>query len=73
MSVIEIDPDRMCGQPCLKGRRLTIEHLVRNIFAGMTVDEYCYEYQVEKELVLEALREVADNIEDWVVNAKSKP
>jgi len=68
MSVIEIDPDRMCGQPCLKGRRLTIEHLVRNIFAGMTVDEYCNDYQVEKELVLEVLKEIADNIGEWIEN-----
>ena len=67
MKSIEINPDVMCGQPCLKGRRLTVEHLVGNILInGLTVAEYCIDYQVKKELVEAVLREITDNIGDWI-------
>lgn len=36
---IEINPKIMFGKPVVKGTRITVEHLLRKLAGGMTVDE----------------------------------
>ncbi len=36
---IEINPAIMFGKPVIRGTRITVEHLLRKVAGGMTVDE----------------------------------
>ena len=36
---IGISPDIMFGQPVIKGTRITVEHVLRKLAGGMTVQE----------------------------------
>jgi uncharacterized protein (DUF433 family) len=41
---ITADPHVMTGMPCIKGTRITVANIVRQIAAGRTVDEICRDY-----------------------------
>ncbi len=36
---IEMDPKIMLGKPVIKNTRITVEHILRKLSAGMTIDE----------------------------------
>ena len=36
---IDINPEIMFGKPVVKGTRITVEHILRKLAGGMTVDE----------------------------------
>ncbi len=36
---IDINPDIMFGKPVIKGTRITVEHVLRKLAGGMTVQE----------------------------------
>jgi uncharacterized protein (DUF433 family) len=36
---IEVNPAIMFGKPVIKGTRITVEHILRKLAGGMTVDE----------------------------------
>ena len=36
---IEIDPQVMFGKPVVKGTRITVEHILRKLAGGMTINE----------------------------------
>jgi uncharacterized protein (DUF433 family) len=36
---IEINPSIMFGKPVVNGTRITVEHILRKLAAGLTVDE----------------------------------
>jgi uncharacterized protein (DUF433 family) len=36
---IEINPTIMFGKPVIKGTRITVEHILRKLAGGMTIDE----------------------------------
>ncbi|MEI9886998.1 MAG: DUF433 domain-containing protein [Rhizomicrobium sp.] len=36
---IEVNPEVMMGKPVVKGTRLTVEHIMRELSGGMSVDE----------------------------------
>ncbi|MBC7225723.1 MAG: DUF433 domain-containing protein [Thermoflexales bacterium] len=36
---IEINPRIMFGKPVIRGTRITVEHILRKLAGGMTVDE----------------------------------
>lgn len=36
---IDINPEIMFGKPVIKGTRITVEHILRKLAGGMTVDE----------------------------------
>lgn len=35
---IEINPEIMFGKPVIKGTRITVEHILRKLAGGMTID-----------------------------------
>ena len=41
---ITADPKVMTGMPCIKGTRVTVANIVRQIAAGRSPDEICRDY-----------------------------
>lgn len=53
---ITVHPQRMTGQPCIKGTRITVGLVLRKLSRGMTVEEFIDQYpHVTREDVLAAL------------------
>jgi uncharacterized protein (DUF433 family) len=54
---ITVEPGKMDGQPCIRGMRFTVAHLVRLVAAGWTLDRIREEFAfIEAEDVREALQ-----------------
>ena len=51
--LISADPKVMTGLPCIKGTRVTVANVVRQIASGRTPDEICIDYPY---LALESIR-----------------
>ncbi len=63
------DPAVMGGQPCIRGRRVTVSMLVGQIGAGRTIDELLADYPyLEREDILEALRFAAWRLREHEVD-----
>lgn len=57
---ITVDPDKMAGQPCIRGLRIPVATVVTMVADGMTVDEIVDELpELEQADVAEALRYAA--------------
>ena len=41
---ISLDPRIMAGQPCIRGTRLTVHHILNVLAFGTTIDEIVHEY-----------------------------
>jgi uncharacterized protein (DUF433 family) len=41
---ISADPKVMTGLPCIKGTRVTVANVVRQVAAGRTPDDICQDY-----------------------------
>jgi uncharacterized protein (DUF433 family) len=41
---IEINPRVMFGKPVIKGTRITVEHILRKLAAGLTVTEIIHDH-----------------------------
>lgn len=58
---ISRDPAIMVGKPCIKGTRITVEHVLRALSQGVTVDGVLEEYpHLTREDVLAAVAYAAD-------------
>lgn len=58
------DPRTMLGKPCISGTRLTVEHVLRELAAGSSVDQLVLDYpQLSREDVLAALEFAARAVE----------
>ena len=58
-------PGLMGGRPCIRGMRVTVGMLVRQIAAGATVDDLLVEYPyLEREDITQALRYAAWRTEE---------
>ena len=58
---ITADPHVMTGMPCIKGTRVTVANIVRQIAAGRTPDELLREYPyLSPEAIRAALEFAAD-------------
>ena len=51
---ITSDPRVMTGMPCIKGTRITVANIVRQIAAGRTTDEICADYP---DLTIESIKD----------------
>jgi uncharacterized protein (DUF433 family) len=53
---ITVEPGKMGGQPCIRGLRFTVGHLVRMVAAGRTLEEIREDFPfIEPEDVQQAL------------------
>lgn len=58
---ISADPQVMTGMPCIKGTRVTVANIVRQIAAGRSTDEICRDYPyLTTESIRAALEFAAD-------------
>ena len=58
---ISSDPRVMTGTPCIRGTRVTVANLVRQVAAGRTTEEICQDYPyIKAEDVQAALAFAAD-------------
>jgi len=62
---ITVDPERMGGQPCLRGLRIPVATVVAMVADGMTVDEIVAELpDLEPDDVPAALRYAAEAVRE---------
>lgn len=65
---ISIDPKIMVGKPCIKGTRITVEHILRYLGDGMSIEEFLVNYPHLTEAdIRAALAFAADYMEDEIV------
>lgn len=64
-SRITVEPDKMGGQPCIRGLRIPVATVVAMVADGMTVDEILTDLpDLEAEDVAEALRYAAEAVRE---------
>ena len=62
---IEINPNIMFGKPVIKGTRVTVEHILRKLAGGMTVEEIITDHpHLKKEDIFAAQEFAADYLAD---------
>ncbi len=62
---ITVEPDKMGGQPCIRGVRIPVATVVAMVANGMTVDEILADLpDLEAEDVAEALRYAAETVRE---------
>jgi uncharacterized protein (DUF433 family) len=58
---ITVDPDKLGGQPCIRGYRFSVEHLLELLAADWTVEEIQAEFPfIEPDDVRQALKYAAE-------------
>ena len=66
---ITIAPEVCLGQPTIRGMRITVSIILKQIASGMTIQEILGAYrELEKEDVTQALKYAA-----WLSSEKTKP
>ena len=61
---ISRDPEVMAGKACIKGTRLTVEHILRGLSKGSSIDDMVENYpRLTREDVLAAMAYAADQVE----------
>lgn len=62
---ITVEPDKMGGQPCIRGLRIPVATVVAMVADGMTNDEITTELpDLEAEDIAEALRYAAETVRE---------
>lgn len=64
---ITINPDVCLGQPTIRGMRITVSAILKQVAAGMTVEEILKAYpELEKEDIIQSLKYAA-----WLASEKT--
>jgi uncharacterized protein (DUF433 family) len=62
---ITVDPNIMFGKPVIKGTRITVEHILRKLSGGMTIDEIIVDHpHLKQEDIFAAQEFAADYLAD---------
>jgi uncharacterized protein (DUF433 family) len=62
---IEINPKIMFGKPVIKNTRITVEHILRKLAGGMTIEEIIIDHpHLKREDILAAQEFAADYLAD---------
>ena len=62
---IEINPEIMFGKPVIKNTRITVEHILRKLAGGMTIEEIIMDHtHLKREDILAAQEFAADYLAD---------
>ena len=65
---ITVDPDKMGGQPCIRGLRIPVATVVAMIADGMTVSEILADFpDLEADDIVDALRYAAEAVREHVL------
>jgi uncharacterized protein (DUF433 family) len=68
---ITIEPGKMGGQPCIRGQRFTVEHLLRLLGAGWTLDQIQEDFPfIEAEDVRQAIAYAALSLREYHLPVK---
>jgi len=70
MREIQSVHNRMGGEPTFKNRRLTIGNMLTSIAFGTPLQAFADDYDIEIERCNNALKDIAQNIRDWVRNKR---
>jgi len=66
MREIQSIRNRMGGEPTFRDRRLTINKILYCLANGQCICELAEEYGIEQACIEDALKDIADNIYDWM-------
>ncbi len=62
---IEINPKKMFGKPVIRGTRITVEHILRKLAAGMTVEDILHDHpHLTRDDIYAAIAFAADYMAD---------
>ena len=62
---IEMDPKVMFGKPVIKNTRITVEHVLRKLSGGMTIEEIIADHpHIKREDILAVQEFAADYLAD---------
>lgn len=70
MHYIEVNPDIMLGKPVVKGTRITVEQILEDLSAGVSVEELL---KAHPRLKLEAIRATLAFAADAIKGERSYP
>lgn len=71
---ITIEPDKMGGQPCIRGLRLTVKRVLRILATYESRDETRREFpELEDEDIRQALDFAAASLDDEIVDLVERP
>ncbi|MFC5343093.1 DUF433 domain-containing protein [Brevundimonas staleyi] len=59
---ISRDPKIMVGKPCIKGTRITVEHVLREVAGGSSIELIANEYLLDRDDVVAAIVYASDFI-----------
>jgi uncharacterized protein (DUF433 family) len=63
---ITIEPGKMGGQPCIRGHRFTVEHLLALVGAGWTLDQIQDDFPfIEAEDIQQAVAFAAFSVREY--------
>ena len=69
---ITVDPNRMNGQPCVRGMRLTVRRVLEAMATYQSTDEVCREYpELEPQDIQQALEFAAASLADRTIEHAS--
>ena len=57
-----VDPARMSGTPCFRGTRLPVQQLFDWLADGVSLDEFVYEFQIDRDAAIAVLRYASRSI-----------
>lgn len=57
---IHSDPEIMLGKPCIKGTRITVEHILREVASGAVLSDIAADYRLMPEDIVEAINYAAE-------------
>jgi len=65
LSRIEINPEVMVGKPTIRGLRITVEHVLQSLSAGLNASELLEEYpELESDDIRAALLYAAERVNE---------
>ena len=59
-SRIHRDPAIMVGKPCIRGTRITVEHVLREVASGSSLADIALDYQLSPDDIVAAINYAAE-------------
>lgn len=60
--VITVEPGKRCGQPCIRGMRITVREVLEYLAGGMTMEEVLADFpELTRDAIRACLADAADH------------